>query len=153
MAGNALTRRSIVQSPTFSTGQRALKQELKALGQFIRSERIRRRLRTVDVATAAGVSTVVLTRVEGGKSIRTDSLLKILHSLGLTRSWLEHVHPPKNSASEKDQQSARAVPYHELPIFYASQLKITPRRTPEDIRRAMAEGRFAEMGGDDEDET
>jgi hypothetical protein len=31
------------------------------------------------------------------------------------------------------------------PVFYASSLKVTPPRTAEDIRRAMAEGRFAEM--------
>lgn len=146
-----------MQSTTLSTDQSALKQELKALGQFIRSERLRRRLRSVDVAAAAGVSTLVFARIERGKPIRTDSLLKILHCLGLARSWLEHVHQAQNSASETNQQFVRAVPEQELPIFYVSQMKVTPRRTPEDIRRSIAEGRFAEMtpglAGYDEDET
>ncbi|MES4787578.1 MAG: hypothetical protein C4294_19285, partial [Nitrospiraceae bacterium] len=62
----------------------------------------------------------------------------------------------ENSAPEAEQQFAGDVPEHELPIFCASQLRITPRRTPEDIRRAMSEGRFAEMtpnlAGYDDDE-
>jgi transcriptional regulator with XRE-family HTH domain len=73
------------------------------------------------------------------------------------QSWLEKVRLAEQPTSVTDQQSVRAVPERELPIFYASQLEITPRRTPEDIRRAMAEGRFAEMNpglaGYDEDET
>lgn len=146
-----------MQSPTLSTGQSALKQELKELGQLIRNQRIRRRLRSVDVAVTAGVSTYVLARVERGKPIRTDSLLKILHSLRMARSWLEQVHQAEQSASAKDQKSARAIPERELRIFPVSQLKVTPRRTPEDIRRAIAEGRFAEMtpslAGYNDDET
>jgi hypothetical protein len=33
----------------------------------------------------------------------------------------------------------------EKPIFSASDLRVRPPRTPEDIRRAMSQGRFAEM--------
>ena len=36
----------------------------------------------------------------------------------------------------------------ELPIFSASQLRIAPQRTPEDIRQAIEDGRFAEMTPD-----
>lgn len=66
-----------------------------------------------------------------------------------TRGWLKRVH-------QVEQQSARDVPGQELPIFSASQLPVTLRRTAQDIRRAMAEGRFAEMtpnlAGDDDDQ-
>ncbi len=160
VAENVLTqRRSIVQFPTLSTDRSALDQGLKAIGQLIRGQRIRRRLRSVDVAAVVGVSRFVLARVEAGKPIRTDSLLKILHGLGLAmggRGWLEHEQQAENSAPGSDQQPVRDVPERELAIFCASQLRITPRRTPEDIRRAMSEGRFAEMtpnlAGYDEDE-
>lgn len=72
------------------------------------------------------------------------------------RGWLKRVHQAEHSAPESDQQSVRDVLGRELPIFCASQLRITPRRTPEDIRRAMSDGRFAEMtpdlAGYDDDE-
>jgi hypothetical protein len=35
-----------------------------------------------------------------------------------------------------------------LPVFSASQLRVTPKRTAEDIRRDLAERRFAEMTPD-----
>jgi len=34
------------------------------------------------------------------------------------------------------------------PKFSADQLRVTPRRTPEDIRRDVRDGRFAEMTPD-----
>lgn len=148
-----------MQPMTLSTDQSALGHELNALGQLIRCQRIRRQLRSVDMAAAIVVSTFVLVRVETDKPIRTDSLLKILHPLGLTiggRSWRELVNQAENSVPVSNQQSVRDVPEHELPIFYASQLRITPRRTPEDIRRAMSKRRIAEMtpelAGYDDDE-
>lgn len=137
-----------MQSPKLSIDQSAPDQELKALGQLIRRQRIRRRLRSDDVAVAAGVSAYVLACAEGGMPIRTDSLLKVLHCLGLAkgcRSWLEHVHHAENSPPDSDKQFVRDVPEHGRPIFCASQLRITPPQRPEDIRRTLSEGRFAEM--------
>lgn len=128
---------NIMQSPTFSSERSALHKDLRALGDVIRARRILLRRSRVDLAASAGISRFLLARVEAGKPIRTDSLSRILLGLGLAIE-------------------VREIPYDELPIFSASQLRITPPRTPEDIRRAMSEGRFAEMtphqAGYDDDE-
>jgi hypothetical protein len=54
------------------------------------------------------------------------------------------------------EPNEREIPDHHKPVFSLSDLATTPTRTPEQIRRAIAEGRFAEMtpwqaGCDDED--
>lgn len=48
------------------------------------------------------------------------------------------------------QEDKEVVPaeWANKPVFSAEQLQITPRRTTEDIRRAAAEGRVAEMTPD-----
>lgn len=53
------------------------------------------------------------------------------------------------TATELDAQK-EVIPASDAgkPVFSASQLKITPPRTADDIRRSMAEGRFAEMTPD-----
>jgi hypothetical protein len=72
------------------------------------------------------------------------------------RQWLQRVDLAEQLVPESKNQSVRDIPEDEKPIFSASQLRITPPRTPEQIRRLMAEGRFAEItprqaGYDDED--
>lgn len=50
-----------------------------------------------------------------------------------------------NQEPESKTQSAIKTSEDEKPIVSASELRITPPRTPEQIRRLIAEGRFAEM--------
>lgn len=111
----------------------------------------------------------MLSRLERGKAIRTDALFRVLHDLGLAvriepvdgenaalavgRQGIGQHEVTNGPAPSTDRPS---LPDHELPIFAAFQLRITPRRTSDDIRRAVAEGRFAEMtsglAGYDDDE-
>lgn len=56
----------------------------------------------------------------------------------------EQLMPKPNSNSDCDDPD-HENPDHEKPVFYASSLSITPSRTPEQIRRLIAEGRIAEM--------
>lgn len=48
------------------------------------------------------------------------------------------------------QEDKEVVPaeWASKPVFSAEQLRITPKRTAEDIRRDIAEGRVAEMTPD-----
>lgn len=63
--------------------------------------------------------------------------------------------PGLQPAAELQDEAEPASHSDKKPVFSLSQLRITPPQTPEDIRRAMAEGRFAEMtlrqAGCDED--
>ncbi len=55
---------------------------------------------------------------------------------------------------DQDMGCDSAAPDSSKRMFSASQLKLTPPRTTDDIRRLMREGRFAEMtpgqAGDDD---
>lgn len=57
----------------------------------------------------------------------------------------------KKSARRKlSQANKEVIPASEAgkPVFSAAQLKVTPPRTVDDIRRDIREGRFAEMTPD-----
>lgn len=83
--------------------------ELKVLGEFIRRQRIELGLRLVDVSAGVGVSTSVLSRLESGKIVRTDSLFKVLNGLGLTMGVRG-----KNSSSSELHAAGLSVGWHEV---------------------------------------
>lgn len=152
------------------TDQSPIAYELKELGELIRIRRYVLGLSLVDASACVGVSTSVMSRLENGKAVRTDSLVKVLSGLGLAvgvrpKGGIRFALDASGQSAEwhevnGGQTSAKKLPSlldSELPIFSASQLRIAPPRRREDIRRAMAEGRFAEMSpglaGDDDDES
>lgn len=57
--------------------------DLEGLGAAVRNARAQARMRIDDAAAFCGVSADVLSRLENGKSITTDRLLKVLKGLGL----------------------------------------------------------------------
>jgi transcriptional regulator with XRE-family HTH domain len=58
-------------------------QALGALGELVRSRRLELALRIDDAAHACGVAASVLSRLENGKSVGVDRLLRVLSGLGL----------------------------------------------------------------------
>lgn len=56
---------------------------LDALGAAVRNARARARMRIDDAAAFCGVSADVLSRLENGKPVTSDRLLKVLKGLGL----------------------------------------------------------------------
>ena len=158
-----------MKSPPYQSDQRPIAYELKTLGELIRNRRLLLGLSLVDASARAGISTSVLSRLECGKSIGTDSLFRVFYDFGLA-TWIL----PKDGDSVALAAAGQRVGWHEvtggaapaterpLPsrnevrVFCLSQLQATPPRTPEDIRRLMAAGRFAEMtpgqAGDDDGE-
>ena len=58
-------------------------ERLEGLGSAVRNARAQARMRIDDAAAFCGVSADVLSRLENGKSITTDRLLKVLQGLGL----------------------------------------------------------------------
>ncbi|WP_432262068.1 helix-turn-helix domain-containing protein [Cupriavidus sp. TMH.W2] len=60
-----------------------LASDLEALGACIRNQRARSRLRIDDAADLLGVSKDLLSKLENGKPVGTDKLLRVLNGLGL----------------------------------------------------------------------
>jgi len=62
--------------------------------------------------------------------------------------------PQDDTPVPNPDQDKPTAPASSKPVFSASQLKHTPPRTADDIRRLMREGRFADMApsqaGDDD---
>ncbi|WP_426174898.1 helix-turn-helix domain-containing protein [Massilia sp. TWR1-2-2] len=152
------------------TDQNPIAYGLKELGELIRTRRYVLGLSLVDASASVRVSTSTMSRLENGKAVRTDSLVKVLNGLGLVvgarpKRGIRFALDASGQNAEWQEvnggpTSAQKLPPlldSELPIFFASHLRITLPRTPEDVRRAIAEGRFAEMSpglaGDDDDES
>lgn len=57
--------------------------DLAALGAAVRNARAHARLRIDDAAAFGGVSADLLSRLENGKPVTTDRLLKVLEAMGL----------------------------------------------------------------------
>ncbi|WP_371558071.1 helix-turn-helix domain-containing protein [Cupriavidus gilardii] len=74
---------------------------LESLGALVRSQRARGQLRIDDAADLLGVSKDLLSRLENGKSVGLDSLMKVLDGLGLKMLVL-----PKGDASLVEEQLA-----------------------------------------------
>jgi DNA-binding Xre family transcriptional regulator len=72
-----------MMAPPPVTDQCPIAYELEELVEIIRFRQCVLRLNRVDASARAGVSTSVMSRLENGKAVRTDSLAKVLHGLGL----------------------------------------------------------------------
>ena len=57
--------------------------DLAGLGAVVRNARAQSQLRIDDAAAFSGVSADMLSRLENGKPVNTDRLLKVLEGLGL----------------------------------------------------------------------
>lgn len=57
---------------------------LEELGDLVRFRRSMLELDRADVSSRAGVSIYVMSRLENGKAVRTDSLVRVFQCLGLT---------------------------------------------------------------------
>lgn len=144
--------------------QRTIAYELEKLGEIIRNRRSTLELSLVEASAQAGVSTSVMSRLENGKAVGTYSLVKVFRGLGLglgvaPRAEVGSPFSPATFGQGGDSHDkvVRDFSRVKLPIFYATQLRNTPPRTPEDVKRLMAKGRHAEMtprlAGDDDDES
>jgi transcriptional regulator with XRE-family HTH domain len=69
--------------PTTTPASDPRVESLEGLGIAVRNGRAQARMRIDDAAGFCGVSADVLSRLENGKSITTDRLLKVLQGLGL----------------------------------------------------------------------
>jgi hypothetical protein len=58
-------------------------QDLTALGRHIRNRRLELALRIDDAANACGVAANVFSRLENGRPVGADRLLRVLSGLGL----------------------------------------------------------------------
>lgn len=144
--------------------QRPIAYELEKLGEIIRIRRSTLGLSLVDASTRAGVSTSVMSRLENGKAVGSYSLVKVFRGLGLglgvaPRAEVGSPFSPSTFGQDADSHDkvVRDFLRAKLPSFYATQLRNTPPRTPEDVKRLMAQGRYAEMNprlaGDGDDES
>jgi putative transcriptional regulator len=68
--------------------------ELTELGERIRRQRIAMQVKQADLAEKAAVSIKVIIAVENGRSITTESLVRILRSLGYAEALANILPPP-----------------------------------------------------------
>jgi len=64
--------------------QNPVASDLQALGRLIRNRRAHSMLRIDDAAALIGVSKDTLSRLENGRAVSTDKLMKVAQGLGLT---------------------------------------------------------------------
>jgi len=74
---------------------------LDELGGRLRRNRIRRDLTQADLAREAGVSVDTVKRVESGRAIGTDNLLRVLRALGLLEALGRAIPDPPPSPLER----------------------------------------------------
>jgi transcriptional regulator with XRE-family HTH domain len=74
---------------------------LAELGARLRRHRIRRELTQRDLAHEAGVSTDTVKRVESGRAVGTDNLLRVLRVLDLLASLDQAIPDPPPSPLER----------------------------------------------------
>jgi transcriptional regulator with XRE-family HTH domain len=74
---------------------------LDELGSRLRRHRIRRDLTQKDLAHEAGVSVDTVKRVESGRAIGTDNLLRVLRALGLLEALGRAIPAPPPSPLER----------------------------------------------------
>ncbi|MDM0032296.1 helix-turn-helix domain-containing protein [Variovorax sp. J22P271] len=70
--------------PAFEKNLSPAASTLEQLGRLVRNRRAESRLRIDDAASLSGVSSDVLSRLENGKPVTADKLIKVLESLGLS---------------------------------------------------------------------
>ena len=73
-----------------STPGSAVVRSLEDLGQRIRHARVSQGIRIDDAAARCQVATGVLSRVENGKPVKSDGLLRVLGGLGLSVVVVDH---------------------------------------------------------------
>lgn len=69
--------------PEFQKNLNPSAASLEQLGKLVRNRRAQSRMRIDDAASLSGVSTDVLSRLENGKPVTADKLMRVLESLGL----------------------------------------------------------------------
>lgn len=76
---------------------------LRELGARLKTLRLRRNLRVKDLAARAGVGTRTIDRVEAGRSVGTDTLVRIMRGLGRVQAFETLIPPPEPSPYEIEQ--------------------------------------------------
>jgi len=69
--------------PEFQKNLNPSAASLEQLGKLVRNRRAQSGMRIDDAASLSGVSTDVLSRLENGKPVTADKLMRVLESLGL----------------------------------------------------------------------
>lgn len=69
--------------PTFQQNLSPAAATLEQLGKIVRNRRAHSHLRIDDAASFSGVSSDVLSRLENGKPVTVDKLMRVLESMGL----------------------------------------------------------------------
>lgn len=69
--------------PTFQENLSPEAATLEQLGKIVRNRRAHSHLRIDDAASLSGVSSDVLSRLENGKPVTVDKLMRVLESMGL----------------------------------------------------------------------
>ncbi len=69
--------------PRFTSNSEPLVRTLTDLGRLVRNQRAASSLRIDDAAALCGVSSDLFSRLENGKPVTLDKLLKVLDGLGL----------------------------------------------------------------------
>ncbi|RKE25189.1 helix-turn-helix protein [Paraburkholderia sp. BL23I1N1] len=82
---------------------------LPALGKLVKDTRLRCMLNVRDAADSIGVSSGVLTRIENGKSVRTERLFKVLTGFGLAMLVM-----PRGDADIVTQALGQTVNWHDV---------------------------------------
>lgn len=84
---------------------------LEELGDLVRFRRSMLGLDRADVSSRAGVSTYLMSRLENGKAVRTDSLVKVFQCLGLAVAAMpvnrnDFMLPPLEKAQQEVSEGA-----------------------------------------------
>lgn len=84
---------------------------LSLIGEAIAAERIRRRTRQEDLAERAGVGRRALQGLEGGKIVRTDTLIRVLRALQMLDRLSGLIEPSLTPVvSPLDEDEAQSLP-------------------------------------------
>jgi transcriptional regulator with XRE-family HTH domain len=73
---------------------------LREVGERLRSLRLQRNARVEDLAADSGVSARTITRIEAGKSVGTENLVRVLRALGRLQALDAFLPPPPVSPLE-----------------------------------------------------
>ncbi|MFL9888240.1 HAD domain-containing protein [Paraburkholderia agricolaris] len=92
-----------------------LASNLRTLGQLVQNRRLACKLNIVDAADSIGVSRSVLTRIENGKSVRTERLFKVLTGLGLAMLVM-----PKSDAEDALQAVGHSANWYDVATSQSS---------------------------------
>jgi transcriptional regulator with XRE-family HTH domain len=99
--------------PVHDTSATPLVRSLSDLGKLVRNQRALGQLRIDDAAALSFVSSDLLSRLENGKPVTLDKLLRVLDGLGLRMVVVptKDIHPIASLLSQ--QNAATGEPPHE----------------------------------------